>query len=89
MIVESIINIIFAVIRIPFSLLSIPSLSDYDVDLSLITEFLNSSKSLINLFLPWDLVRFGLPILIVVLNSEYIYNLIMWILRKIPMIGIE
>lgn len=89
MIVESIINVILAVIRIPFSLLSIPSLSDYDVDLSLITEFLNSSKSLINLFLPWDLVRFGLPILIVVLNSEYIYNLIMWILRKIPMIGIE
>lgn len=89
MIVESIINVIFALIRIPFSLLSIPSLSDYDVDLSLINEFLNSSKSLINLFLPWDLVRFGLPILIVVLNSEYIYFLILWILRKIPMIGIE
>lgn len=89
MIVESIINVIFAAIRIPFSFLSIPSLSDYDVDLSLITEFLNSSKSLINLFLPWDLVRFGLPILIVVLNSEYIYFLIIWILRKIPMIGID
>lgn len=89
MIIESIINMFISLFKSIFQHFNIPSLSDYDIDLSLISEFLNSSQSLINLFLPWSLVKFGLPILLVVLNIEHIYDFTMWVLRKIPMLGIE
>lgn len=89
MILESILTAFSSLFKLLFNWLNIPSLDDYDVDLSLIDTFLNSGKSLINMFLPWDIVRFGLPILIIVLNAEYIYHFVMWILRKIPMLGID
>lgn len=89
MILESILTAFSSLFKLLFNWLNIPSLDDYNVDLSLIDTFLNSGKSLINMFLPWDIVRFGLPILIIVLNAEYIYHFVMWILRKIPMLGID
>lgn len=89
MILETILNAFTAVFKLLFSWLNIPALSDYNVDLSLVDTFLESGKSLINMFFPWDLVRFGLPILMIVINAEQIYHFVMWVLRKIPMLGID
>lgn len=89
MILEAILNAFAAVFKLLFNWLDIPSFSDYNVDLSLVDTFLESGKSLINMFFPWDLVRFGLPILIIVINAEQIYHFVMWVLRKIPMLGID
>lgn len=76
-----------------FSWIDIPSLSDYSTGLedalSLIGEMLLSAQSLINMILPWDIVRFGFPVIIFVLSFESIYNLVLWVLKKIPVLGIE
>lgn len=93
MIIESILNMLKNVVFALFSWLDLPNMSDYGTGFqdafNLITDMLESSKSLINLFLPWDIVRFGLPIVIVVMNFEHIYDFLMWVIRKIPMINIR
>ena len=45
--------------------------------------------SLIGFFIPLTTVKILVPLLIVVINFEYIYAFIMWILRKIPFIDVK
>lgn len=93
MIIESILNALKSVIFAVFSWLDLPNLSDYgdgfENGIEFIDIMLGYAQNLINLFLPWDIVRFGLPIVLVVMNFEHIYDFIMWILRKIPMLNIK
>lgn len=44
---------------------------------------------LISFFVRMDTIRIAIPILIVLLNFERVYKFIMWILRKIPALGIN
>lgn len=39
--------------------------------------------------IPMDFALMLLPLVILVANFERVYHLIMWVLRKIPMLGIE
>ena len=97
MVIESIINLLKKVIFALFSWLNIPSLSEINPEaatnvesaFAFIDSMLENARALINLFLPWDIVRFGLPIVIIVMNAEHIYHFIMWIARKIPMLNIK
>ncbi len=41
------------------------------------------------LFVPSHIVRVGLPISIIIIGLKYLYQFIMWILKKIPAAGIE
>ncbi len=93
MIIESILNALKSVIFAVFSWLDLPNMADYgdgfENGIAFIDTMFESAQSLINLFLPWDIVRFGFPIIIVVLNFDHIYDFIMWILKKIPMLNIK
>lgn len=93
MIIEGILNALKKVIFALFSWIDLPNMSDYgtgfDDAFALIGDMLESSQGIINLFLPWNIVKFGLPIVIVVMNFEHIYNFIMWVIKKIPMLGIK
>ena len=93
MIVESILNMLKKVVFALFSWLDLPNMSDYgdgfDNALSLIFQILESTQSVIDLLLPWEIVVFSLPIVIVIDNFEHIYNFIMWVVRKIPMLNIK
>lgn len=97
MIVESVLTVFKKIIFALFSWLDIPSLIEINEDaavnignaFSFIDNMLENARALINLFLPWDIVRFGLPIVIIVMNAEHIYHFIMWIARKIPMLNIK
>lgn len=40
-------------------------------------------------FLPMDYVLVLLPLVLVVTRFEDVYHLVMWVLRKIPVLGIE
>lgn len=93
MILEGILNALKKVIFALFSWMDLPNMSDYgtgfDDAFALIGDMLESSQGIINLFLPWNIVKFGLPIVIIVINFEHIYHFIMWVVRKIPMLGIK
>ena len=40
-------------------------------------------------FLPMDYVLVLFPLVLIVSNFEHVYHLVMWVLRKIPFVGIE
>ncbi len=93
MIIESILTLLQNVIFALFSWIDLPNLGDYldgfNEAFLFIQEMMSSCKSLINLFFPWDIVRFGFPIILIVMNFEHIYYFLMWILKKIPMLNIK
>lgn len=93
MIIKAIMNALQTVIFTVFSWLNLPNLSDYGLDINAarntILEILNMTKSVIDMLLPWNIVTVCLPIVIAVSNADKIYKFIMWILRKIPMLGIQ
>lgn len=44
---------------------------------------------LITLFVRWQTVCIGIPLLILIINFEKVYDGIMWIIRKIPFLGMQ
>lgn len=40
-------------------------------------------------FVPHNIVTYGIPILLIITAFKYGYFFVMWILKKIPMVGIE
>lgn len=93
MIIEAVLNALKNVVFLLFSWLDLPNMSDFgtgfDDAMGLITEILSMTQTVIDLLLPWEIVKFCLPIVIVIVNFEHIYNFIMWIIKKIPMLGIK
>lgn len=91
MIIESLLNAIFTVFETLFSSINIPGMPEgmSEQVVGFFNNTLNYAGSLISLFVPWSQVKIFFPILIVILSSEEIYKLVMWVLRKIPMLGIS
>lgn len=91
MIIESLLNAILSLFNSVFSVINIPSMPDgmENTVIEFLGQTLGYAGSLISLFLPWSQVKIFFPILIVILSSEEIYKLVMWVLRKIPMLGIS
>lgn len=91
MILETILNAIYFLID---SLLGWINLPSYPHELVLnatlyIDYIITFGSELIGFFIPWNIVTLGLPIALVVSNAKYFYQLVMWILRKIPMLNIS
>lgn len=91
MIIETLLNAIFSIFEKVFSVINIPGMPDgmSNQVVSFFSDTLNYAGSLISLFVPWSQVKVFFPILIVILSSEEIYKLVMWVLKKIPMLGIS
>lgn len=91
MIIETLLNAIFSIFEKVFSVINIPGMPDgmSEQVVSFFSDALNYAGSLISLFIPWSQVKVFFPILIVILSSEEIYKLVMWVLKKIPMLGIS
>lgn len=90
MLIETILNALKTLLQTLLGWINIPGAGEeFNNGILYFTTMMETAQSLIDLFIPWSLVRFGLPLLVVVVNFERVYNFIMWILRKIPMLGID
>lgn len=91
MIISTILNLLKFLITTIFGVLpNIPNVPN--VISSSITSFLNlifENVQLLGIFLPIPTVKIAVPIAIVIINFDHIYNLTMFILKKIPMLGIS
>lgn len=50
---------------------------------------LEGGFALFYFFVPHNIVTYGIPILLIITAFKYGYFFVMWILKKIPMVGIE
>lgn len=67
--------------NLPESLLS--SILDY------IDMFSETAYGLFRFFVPYNVIKVGIPIVLVVVAFNYGYYFVMWILKKIPVAGIN
>lgn len=81
---------LYNIIKFCFSWINIPSFpgglaGSIDSFLSLIFDNL----SLLGFFIRPATIRLVVPVLLIVINFELIYKLVMWIIRKLPFINIK
>lgn len=53
------------------------------------TLVLDGGFALFYFFVPHNVIKYGIPILLIITAFKYGYFFVMWILKKIPMVGIE
>ncbi len=89
MIIEALLNIVFKIFSSIIEPLDIdPAPSELTDAMSSVLEYMENGADLINIFLPVNLGAFFI-IFGLIFAFEHLYPVIMWILRKIPFLGIE
>lgn len=89
MIVEAVLNLLKGVITTVFGIL--PNIPTLEVQ-NTINEYFSlifSNLSLLGIFVRVDTLKLLIPVIIVIWNFEHIYNLTMWILKKIPFFNVD
>lgn len=91
MIIENIVLAILGLFEAVFDGVSIDPLpsDSYQTTLQTIASMINSANSLIDLAMPYTIAKILLLIVVVIEGVIMIYSLVMWILRKIPVVSIE
>ena len=71
--------------------INLPHLPD-DITSSInetVVLFSRGGLALFYFFVPHNVIKYGIPILLIITAFKYGYFFVMWILKKIPMVGIE
>lgn len=90
MIIKGLFELVYALLSIVFAPINLPDLpvgiqNVFD-DL---LDILVSAVDLCSLFIDFSVVKWLIPVVIAVANFDKIWSLIMFILKKIPFLGIE
>lgn len=91
MIISSLLNLVYKIFNVLFSPINIPSFDEESVNA--VNDFLSTifedSETIIGLFIPWTVVNVLIPIVIAVVVAVPLYHFVMWILKKIPFLGVN
>lgn len=90
MIIKGIFELVYNLLELVLTPINIPALpggiqSIADRLLSILT----SSVGLLCLFVRSSTLKLLIPAVLIIINVEHIYDGIMWILKKLPFVGIE
>lgn len=89
LIIESLLNLFATVLKSVFGWINFP---DLPVEISMVInqlfDYMRSGIGLVFLFVPMPLVRILLPLVVVVVNFDKVYKLVMFVIRKIPFLGV-
>ena len=90
MIIKGILELFFSLLQIVFSPIALPQLpakaSSY---LDQFIDWILGGYNVIGMFIDLGMVKSLIPIVIVIANLDKVWSFIMFILRKIPFIGVE
>lgn len=90
MIIKGILELFFSLLQIVFSPIALPQLptkaSSY---LDQFIDWILGGYNVIGMFIDLGMVKTLIPIVIVIANLDKVWSFIMFILRKIPFIGVE
>lgn len=90
MIIKGLFELILGLLKIVFAPISLPALPDGIQNvLDELLSVLTSAVGLLGIFVDLSVVKWLIPIVLVIANFDKVWSLIMFILRKIPFLGIE
>lgn len=90
MIIKLLFELIIGLLEIVFSWVSFPPMPEavtnaFDVVLNAISN----AMGFVWLVVPRELVLVVIPVILVVENFDKLYSIVMWILKKIPFLGMK
>lgn len=91
MIIEALFNMIFKLFTSFLEPINIPDLpEDMKQQItSFVDTLITSAAPMIDLVMPYNVVKVLIPIVIVIEVAVEVYKLVMWIITKIPMANIQ
>lgn len=90
MILQAVFDLVRNVIKAVFGWINLPAMPDAVT--SVIDELfslLQGSVGMLGVFVDLSMLKLLLPVLLIVINFEHVWKFTMFILRKIPFLGIE
>lgn len=90
MILEAVFNLVSGLVKIVFGWINLPDLPGSIT--SVIDELfalISGSVGIIGIFVDLNMVKILLPVLLIVINFDDVWKFTMFILRKIPFLGID
>jgi hypothetical protein len=90
MIVKGLLELVFGLLQIVFAPINLPDLPEGIANvLDELIDVLAGAVGLFGIFVDLTVVRWLIPVVLIIVNFDKIWNVIMFILRKIPFLGIE
>lgn len=90
MIVETLLNGVLALLQTIFGWINLPSFpADLEATIWSFEDLLFSSASCLGFFVRLSTVKVLLPVLLIVVNFDQVYRLVMFVIRKIPFFNIS
>ncbi len=90
MIIKGLFELILGLLKIVFAPINLPDLpAGVQSVLDELVTVLTGAVGLLGIFVDMNVVKWIIPLVIVIVNFEKIWSLIMFVLRKIPFLGIE
>lgn len=90
MILEAVFNLVSGLVKLVFGWINLPDLPDSIT--SVIDELfalISGSVGIIGIFVDLNMVKILFPVLLIVINFDEVWKFTMFILRKIPFLGID
>lgn len=91
MIVRGLFELVYTLLNVvltPFQI--IPDLpASFQSYINVFKNFISDGVGIVLYFLPIGFVKICIPIVIIIMNMEHIWDGILWILKKLPFVGIE
>ncbi len=90
MILESVFNLFSSAIKLIFAWIDLPDLpAQVEAVITQLFDYMEMGIGFLFLFFDMELVKIMLPFVLVVANFDKVYKLVMFVLRKIPFLGIK
>ena len=90
MILESVLNLFSSAIKLIFGWIQLPDLpAEVETVITQLFDYMEMGIGFVFLFFNMDLVKIMLPFVLVVMNFDKMYKLVMYVLRKIPFLGVK
>ena len=90
MIIKGLFSLIIALLNIVFGWVSLPAMpSAVDEAFNMLLSYMQSGIGFVWLIVPRDLVLVVIPVILILSDFDKLYTVVMWVLRKIPFLGIQ
>lgn len=90
MIIKGLFSLIIALLNIVFGWVNLPAMpAAVDEAFTLLLSYMQAGIGFVWLIVPRELVLVVVPVILILSNFDKLYTVVMWVLRKIPFLGIE
>lgn len=90
MIIEALLNLISTLLKLVFGWINLPDLpQSVSTVIERVFDVIGGSVGLLGVFVDLSMVKILLPVLLIVINFDEVWKFTMFIVRKIPFLGIK